>query len=157
MKQQENIKDQKLKIKNTFQKSNIFNFLFVILIFAFLFLNLIYSQLISPIYFRFINNDKNATINFLKKIKILPEYQKILEMNNNIYGSTVKEGILRQEIKQKEMINNLEQQLTINPKARDVLYSLYKLYLQEGNNLQAQKYLEQVKAVDPNFKSNIKN
>jgi hypothetical protein len=128
-----------------------------ILIFAFLFLNLISSQFISPIYFQFINGNKTAAVNFLQKIDILPEYKKILIMNSDIYGPTIKEQIFAKNNQKKEMINNLEQKLLINPKSRDVLYGLYKLHFQEGNNLQAQKYLEQVKAVDPGFISNIKN
>jgi len=123
-----------------------------ILIFAFLFLNFVFSQLISPLYLRFVNNDKKATISFLQKIKTLSEYQKILEMNNNIYGPTVKEEIFQQENKKKVMTNNLEQQLTINPKARDILYSLYKLYLADGNKKLADDYLRQAKEVDPNLK-----
>ena len=121
-------------------------------IFTFLFLNLTYSQLVSPTYFQLVKNDKTATINFLEKIKFFPEYQKILKMNNNIFGSTVKEEILKQENEKKEMINNLEQQLTINPKARDILYSLYLLYKEKGNNLTAEKYLIQAKEVDPSIK-----
>ena len=120
-----------------------------ILIFTFLFLNFAFSQLISPVYLRFVNNDKNSTISFLQKIKSLPEYQKILEMNNNIYGPTVKEEIFRQENKKKEMINNLEQQLTINPKARGILYSLYQLYLAEGNQNKAVDYLRRAREIDP--------
>ncbi|MEK7597070.1 MAG: hypothetical protein AAB441_00305 [Patescibacteria group bacterium] len=120
-----------------------------ILLFAFLFLNLIYSQYISTIYFQFINNDKNSTISFLQKIKNLPEYQNILEINNNIYGQTVKEVIFKRENRKKEMINNLEQQLTINPKARDVLYGIYLLYKEGGDNLTAEKYLKWAKEVDP--------
>ena len=123
-----------------------------IFIFAFLFLNFVFSQLISPLYLRFVNNDKKATISFLQKIKTLSEYQKILEMNNNIYGPTVKEEIFQQENKKKVMTNNLEQQLTINPKARDILYSLYKLYLADGNKKLADDYLRQAKEVDPNLK-----
>ena len=123
-----------------------------ILIFAFLFLNFVFSQLISPLYLRFVNNDKKATISFLQKIKTLSEYQKILEMNNNIYGPTVREEIFQQENKKKVMTNNLEQQLTINPKARDILYSLYKLYLADGNKKLADDYLRQAKEVDPNLK-----
>ena len=120
-----------------------------ILIFAFLFLNFVFSQLISPLYLRFVNNDKKATISFLQKIKTLSEYQKILEMNNNIYGPTVKEEIFQQENKKKVMTNNLEQQLTINPKARDILYSLYQLYLAEGDKNRANDYLKRAKAIDP--------
>jgi len=123
-----------------------------ILIFAFLFLNFVFSQLISPLYLRFVNNDKKATISFLQKIKTLSEYQKILEMNDSIYGQTIREEIFQQENKKKVMTNNLEQQLTINPKARDILYSLYKLYLADGNKKLADDYLRQAKEVDPNLK-----
>jgi len=123
-----------------------------ILIFAFLFLNFVFSQLISPLYLRFVNNDKKATISFLQKIKTLSEYQKILEMNNNIYGPTVREEIFQRENKKKVMINNLEQQLTINPKARDILYSLYQLYLAEGDKNRANDYLKRAREVDPSLK-----
>jgi len=149
MKHQENIKNKILNIKNIVQRSKIFEFLFVILIFSFLFLNLVFSQLISSIYFRFVNNDKNATVSFLEKIKILPEYQKILEMNKNIYGKTIEDEIFRQENDKKLMINNLELKLRINPKARDILYSLYQLYLAEGDRNRANDYLKRAKEVDP--------
>jgi len=122
-----------------------------VLVFLILILNIISSQSISFIYFKFVNNDKPLTIAFLQKIKTLPEYEKILEMNNNIYRSTVKAEIIRQENTKKDLINNLEQQLTINPKARDVLYSLYQLNLAEGNTTKANNYLRQAKAVDPNI------
>ena len=149
MKQYKNIKYQISNIKNTIQRSKIFEFCFVILLFAFCFLNLTYSQIISPIYFQFVNNDKDSTVSFLQKIKDLPEYQKILEMNNDIYGPTVKEEISRQKNKKKGMINYLEQKLMINPKSRDVLYSLYQLYSAEGGIKKAEDYLRRAKAVDP--------
>ena len=123
-----------------------------ILIFAFLFLNLIYSQFISPIYFKLVNNNKGSTITFLQKIKDLPEYQNILDINSNIYGPAIKQEILRQENQKKEVINNIEQQLLINPKSRDVLYSLYQLYLAEGDKNKAGEYLKRAKEVDPNIK-----
>ena len=147
----ENIKDQILKIKNTDQRSKIFKFLFVILIFAFLSLNFISSQTISPLYSKLVNNDKVTIISFLEKIKNFPEYQKILGMNNNIYGKTVEEEILKQENQKKEMIKNLEQKLNLNPKARDVLYSLYQLNLAEGNINQASDYLRRAKKIDPSI------
>ncbi|PJA55817.1 hypothetical protein CO165_01550, partial [Candidatus Roizmanbacteria bacterium CG_4_9_14_3_um_filter_33_18] len=75
-----------------------------------------------------------------------------LEMNNNIYGPTVREEIFQRENKKKVMINNLEQQLTINPKARDILYSLYQLYLAEGDKNRANDYLKRAREVDPSIK-----
>lgn len=121
-------------------------FLFISLL---LIINVFYSQLISPLYFNFVNNDEASTVSFLKKIKNLPDYKKILEMNNNIFGETVNVEIFRQENLKKDMINDLEQQLTINPKSRDILYSLYKLYLAEGDKGKAGEYLRKAREIDP--------
>jgi len=152
MKQHENIKYQILKIKDAFKKSKVLYFLFVVLIFAFLFLNLVSSQTISPIFFKFVNNERTATVSFLQKIRDLPDYQKILRMHDNIYGKSIRSEIYIEESKKKALINNLEQQLSINPKARDILYSLYQLYLTEGDKNKANYYLQRAKAVDPMLK-----
>lgn len=148
----DNIKNQISKIKNTVQKSKILKLSIFIVFFFFLIFNLISSQVISPLYFQLVSNNKKATINFLEKIKTFPEFQKILEMNKNIYGKTVEEETFRQENKKRLMINNVEQILTKNPKARDVLYSLYLLYKEKGDSLTAEKYLRQAKEVDPGIK-----
>lgn len=132
-------------------KENIINFktsVFVILFF-FLIFNLISSQNISPLYFQFVSNNRNATVDLLEKIKAFPEFQKVLEMNINIYGKTIEEEIFRQENQRKIMINNLEQKLSINPKSRDILYSLYQLYFSSGDKNKAVYYLRQAKKVDP--------
>lgn len=124
---------------------------FYLLMFFLLLVNFLSSQIISPIYFQIVNNDKKAVISFLEKIKNFPEFQNILEMNKNIYGKTVEEETFRQENDKKLMINNLEQKLRINPKARDVLYSLYQLYLSEGNKKKAGEYLRLAREVDPSI------
>jgi tetratricopeptide (TPR) repeat protein len=151
MKQHENIKDQKSKIKNTDHGLNIFQLLFAILIFLFLLLNIFSSQIVSPIYFQIINYNQKAVSDLLQKIKDLPEYQKILEMNNNIYGKTIEEEVFSQKNKNKTAINNLEQILIKNPNSRDILYSLYQLNLAEGNKIKAEEYLRQAKIIDPNI------
>jgi len=152
MKHYKNIKDQISKIKISVRKSKIIIFLFVFFIILFLTFNVISSQSISPLYFNFVNNNEPSTISFLKKIKTLPDYKYILDMNTNLFGSSVKVEILRQENQKKDMINNLEQQLDINPKSRDVLYSLYRLNLSEGNHSLANDYLRKAKEVDPSLK-----
>lgn len=134
------------------KKSKILKLSIFIILFFFLILNLISSQQISPLYFKFINNDKQAIVNLLEKIKTLPEFQKILEMNINIYGKTIEEDVFRQKNQEKLMINNLEQKLFINPKSRDILYSLYQLYLASGDKNKAEEYLRRAKALDPSVK-----
>jgi tetratricopeptide (TPR) repeat protein len=130
------------------QKYTLISFLLAFLVF-----NIIFSQFFPSSYFKFANNDRKTTVNFLQKITGLPEYQNILKMNYGIYGSTLKTEIFAEESKKKAMINNLEQQLTINPKARDILYSLYKLYLAEGDKKQANIYLMRAREVDPSIKN----
>ncbi len=149
MKQHENFKFQISNIKNIVKNSKFLKYLLIFFAFILLIVNFISSQTISPIYFRFVNNDKKAVINFLQKIKTFPEFQKILEMNKNIYGETIKNEVFKEENKKRVMINNLEQILTKNPKARDVLYSLYLLYKEKGDNLTVEKYLKQTREVDP--------
>jgi hypothetical protein len=134
------------------QGSKIFVRLVAAFIVIFLFLNLFYSQYISPLYLQFVNNDKNATVTFLEKIKTLPDFQKILKMNRDVYGKTIEEEIFRQDNKNITTINNLEQILTNNLKARDILYSLYELNLAEGNKIKAVEYLRQAKEIDPAIK-----
>jgi tetratricopeptide (TPR) repeat protein len=151
-KQDKKIKNQILKIKYPHQKSNIFEFLFIILILAFLFFNSISSQVISPLYFQFVNKNRQAVVDYLIKIKPLSEFKKILGMNKNIYGKGIENDIFNEEAERKQTIKNLEQLLTKNPKARDVLYRLYLLYKEGGNNLTAEKYLRQAKEVDPSMK-----
>jgi|SRR3990167_5958539 len=140
------------KVKSTIKNSKVLKYLLAFFVFTLLILNLIGSQLISPLYFQFVNNNKQTTVSFLEKIKTFPEFQKILEMNKNIYGKTVEKETFRQENEKKLMINNLEQKLMINLRARDVLYGLYLLYKEKGDNLTAEKYLKQAKEVDPSLK-----
>ena len=140
------------KVKSTIKNSKVLKYLLAFFFFTLLILNLIGSQLISPLYFQFVNNNKQTTVSFLEKIKTFPEFQKILEMNKNIYGKTVEKETFRQENEKKLMINNLEQKLMINLRARDVLYGLYLLYKEKGDNLTAEKYLKQAKEVDPSLK-----
>lgn len=143
---------QKSNIKNTVQKLKILKLSIFIVFFFFLIFNLISSQVISLLYFQLVSNNKKATVNFLEKIKTFPEFQKILEMNKNIYGKAIEKEVFRRENDKKLLINNLEQILIKNPKARDVLYSLYLLYKERGDNLTAEKYLRQAKEIDPSVK-----
>lgn len=152
MKQHENIKYKILNIKNLIQRSKILKSSIIIVFFFILIINLISGQIISPLYFQFTSNDKQATVNFLEKIKALPEFNKILQTNKNIYGKTIEKEVFQQENDKKLLINNLEQQLIVNPKARDVLYSLYQLYLTEGDINQANNYLRRTKEVDPSIR-----
>lgn len=156
MKQHEKIQNLKFPLRSEASKIQILlnrlNFLLAILLIVFLSLNILGSQFISPIYSQFSSNDKKATVVFLQKIKEIPEYQKILDMNNNIFGNTVKDEIFTADNKKNAMINILEQQLAYTPKSRDILYGLYQLYLANGDLNRADQYFKQAKEIDPGIK-----
>lgn len=122
-------------------------------LFLFLFLmeNIYSSQAISPLYSRMtsMTNNKLAYVDFLKQIKLLPEYDKYLSMAKNIYGSSVEEDIFSDLKKRQDEIFRLETVLERNPQSRDILYSLSKLYGAQSDREKEISYLEKAKEIDP--------
>ena len=146
------IKDQKSKIKNTYQilKRGFFVFLIFLLVF-FLLLNIFASQKISQLYFQLINNNRQATVAFLKKINKLPLFSFFLNTNIKIYDRWLENEVFSEQRMKEEEMAQLQALLTKNPKSRDIIYRLYLLNKDLGNNQQAGKYLRMVKEIDPNI------
>ena len=132
-------------------KKKIINSVCVGGIFAFLFLNLIYSQIISPLYFKFISEDKKSVVNYLQKIKNLTIFNKELNKSKNLFGKDIENDVFQPDTERKIKIKEFEQILKNNPQSRDVLYGLYQLNLEKGDIIIANKYLMQAKAIDPNI------
>ena len=148
-----NVKSLIHNLKLIIKGKSIFLFFFLfLLLFIYLFLNILFSQNISTLFFGVIDNQKQAAVDYLKKIKLLPQFNKELEYYIQIFGKEIGDEVFRDEKKRKEKITELEQLLTKNDRARDVLYGLYLLYKEDENNLKAEKYLMRVKEIDPNVK-----
>ena len=122
-----------------------------IFLFLFLLFNLITSQLISPLYFKLLKEDKAAVVGFLRKIKKLPVFLSFLEINKKIYGNSFEQEVLAPDIKRNKLIEDYELLLLKNPKSRDLLYNLYLLYQEDGNEIRAEEYLRRAKEVDPSI------
>lgn len=127
-------------------------FLSIVILGFFLILNIYFSQNLSPVFFNLVNNDKKAVINFLKNIRLSPEFEKQIQYFEDIYGSSIKDDVLEEELHRESEIKKLEQILKKNPQSRDVLYRLYQLHLEKGDNKIAEKYFRLAKKVDPNIK-----
>ncbi len=123
--------------------------LFFLLIFFYIFLNILFSQLISPLYFQLVKEDKKAVINFLQKIKNSAYFSPFLDKSKNIYGTQIEQEVFAEDNKRKETIAKFESFLQKNPKSRDLLYNLYLLYNEAGNKTKAEDYLERAKEIDP--------
>lgn|GEM_PF-1537223 len=144
------LKSQKLKVKNTSKNPKVFIFsLFLIFLTIFLFLNIVFSQNISPLYFRIINDDRSAVVNFLQTIRYSPIFPFFYNLNKNIYGKNLEYEVFVEENKKIRLVKNLEQILTRSPQARDVLFMLYILNKDLNRPHQAEKYLKTAKAIDP--------
>lgn len=121
----------------------------IAVVFLLVFGNVVSSQLISPLYIRLLNDGKEHAVLFLKKIRKLPEFERFLTVNKNIYGAEIEREVFADEVARNHMIQQLEDILKRNPNARDALYNLSLLFKEEGNREKASLYLKQAKEIDP--------
>ncbi len=118
---------------------------------AFLFLNIAYSQNISPLYFPFSNGEKMSSVLFLKDIRSLPQFNELLIRYEGVFEGSIKQLVFADEWQRKTEIEKLNHVLEKNSRARDVLYTLSTLYLEDGNELKAEELLKRAKEIDPNL------
>lgn len=117
----------------------------------YLILNIASSQLLSNTYFNLVSGGKNNAVTFLKQIRGLPIFDQELEKYEDIYGKSLKDDVFSEEIAQNEKIKNFERTLEKNTYSRDILYSLYLLHKEKGEDNLAESYLRQVREIDPTF------
>jgi tetratricopeptide (TPR) repeat protein len=140
--------------KNNFDSFlRIFPFSFV---FIFLIINIYFSQNISPLYQEIINNEKEAVISYLKKIKKQPFFKSELKKFTQIFNQPIAKEVFFEDEQRKIKIQKLKEALKKNPKSRDILISLAILYHEDGNERLAKEYFKKAKEIDPNLSINIK-
>lgn len=125
------------------------NTIFFLLLLFFLCANILFSQTISPLYASVVNEDKKSTALFLRNVMDLPDFDYFLRMNESIYGSSIRDDVFREDRVREKAIQELERILTINPKSRDALVALSRLYEQKGDDAKAAEYLRRAKEIDP--------
>ena len=140
--------------KNNFDSFlKIFPFSFV---FIFLIINIYFSQNISPLYQKILNNEKEAVISYLKKIKKQPFFKSELKKFTQIFDQSIAKEVFFENEQRKIKIQKLKEALKKNPKSRDILTNLAILYQEDGNDKLAQEYFNKAKEVDPNLTIAIK-
>jgi tetratricopeptide (TPR) repeat protein len=140
--------------KNNFDSFlKIFPFSFV---FIFLIINIYFSQNISPLYQKILNNEKEAVISYLKKIKKQPFFKSELKKFTQIFDQSIAKEVFFENEQRKIKIQKLKEALKKNPKSRDILTNLAILYQEDGNDKLAQEYFNKAKEVDPNLTITIK-
>lgn len=120
-----------------------------VLMFVFLGLNIYFSQNISPLFLTITDYYYPTVVEFLKKIKKTPYFSEELTKFKKIYGQRVEDDVFFEDIEQEKKIEKLKSLLKLNPDSRDLLYNLYLLYKEKGDEITAKKYLQKAKAIDP--------
>lgn len=131
--------------------------IFVILLLAllslFVLINVYSSQVLHPLFFNLVNNQKKSdAVLFLKKIKGTQKFPQQLQYFKNIYGQDIEKEVFAEEIKRKQEIIKFETLLQKNAKARDVLIKLAILYFEDGDLNKAKEYYQRAKNIDPMVK-----
>lgn len=123
--------------------------------FVFVVFNMLASQLVHPLYFSFVNEERDAVVSFLEKTRSLPGYSRIEDyLSQSI--DVLQQDILYHDKVRQETIDQLELVLDQNEKARDVLVSLALLHKQAGNEQMSEEYWSRAQAVDPDFQNRLK-
>ena len=146
-----------MKVKN--KKNNFDSFLKIFtfsFVFIFLIINIYFSQNISSLYQEIINNEKEAVISYLKKIKKQPFFKSELKKFTQIFNQSIAKEVFFEDEQRKIKIQKLKEALKKNPKSRDILTNLAILYHEDGNYKLAQEYFNKAKEVDPNLTIAIK-
>ncbi|KKP67614.1 MAG: hypothetical protein UR68_C0008G0015 [Candidatus Roizmanbacteria bacterium GW2011_GWA2_35_19] len=146
------IKDQSARWRTKIKSLNIANNVKVFIVFLLslcLLVNIFFSQLISPIYFHLVNDDRQSVVQFLKSIRPLYFFEKEYDKYKEIYGNNIYFDVFSEENSQNQKIKEFEQILSKNPRSRDALYGLYLLYKEKDDDKTAEGYLKQAKAIDP--------
>lgn len=117
----------------------------------FLIFNIVSSQIISPTYYNLIEGGRKNAAAYLKKIRGLPVFENELERHKKIYGESIIKDVYEEENAIEQKIKNFERILDKNAYSRDILYSLYLLNVEKGDEKSAAEYLDRVRQIDPIF------
>ena len=114
----------------------------------FCFFNGVASQIMPSLYFRLIQGDARAEVEFIKTARLMPEFQKLFPEIRQTFVKHETE-VYADERKRRLTITELEKILQENPQSRDALYALAILHKRNGNEEKAFEYYEKAKTLDP--------
>ena len=122
---------------------------FLSLLGVYVIINSVFSQLISPLYFRQVVDERDTIVSYLQSVRSLPTFKKDLILYKNLYGKRIEEEVFYNDTLRENKILELEVTLQKNPSSRDTLYNLYLLYSQAGNEQKVIEYLNKARQIDP--------
>ncbi|NTU72654.1 hypothetical protein HGB07_00550 [Candidatus Roizmanbacteria bacterium] len=111
--------------------------------------NGVYSQWIAPLYFQMVNGNKSAVVTWLKYMEQDPHFNELLTAQKAEYGNYIEWEVSKTQGERTQRIDQLEKALQLNPKSRDILVALARLYKLSNQQEKSDSYLQQAQAVDP--------
>jgi len=145
----------KKKKKQSFQENshiaflkNIIRVIVYTMLFIFVTANIAASQYMPKIFFDLANGKKDALVQMVTQANDMPQFENLLsEMKNLLIENSTE--IQKESNVRKEQIESLHVLLESNPESPEVLFALHLLYLAEKDTVQAGKYLQQARMIDP--------
>ncbi len=118
----------------------------------FLGVNIFFSQNIHPLYFGLIDERRDATVLFLRKIHSLSSFRYFLSQYTAVFGQELPADVEEKNEERKNLIEKYESLLAKNPSSRDLLYALAQLYYESGRYELSHTYFLKAQAIDPTLK-----
>lgn len=126
-------------------------FVLIFFLLLYLTLNINAPQRFPSLYFSLVDGNETAAITYLQKIYKTPLFTQFFFLDQDANGRLMQE-IRRDEVTRENRIATYQQALLLNPKDRDILLALSRIYNQNGDKIKADLYLKQAQVVDPLIK-----
>lgn len=117
------------------------------IVFIYLATNILFSVSL-PAIDTVMSGKSEDVVYFMKRARTLNSFHSLFPELKSIFLAHELE-VYKDDRDRRTMISKLEEALIINPKSRDVLYSLYLLYDKSGSTAKAAYYLHRAQEVDP--------
>lgn len=123
--------------------------LFFLISVLYVILNIYSSQTVHPLYFKQVADENEHAVEYLSKIKTLPQFESQYRWYNSISEEDIYDRVFHDNLVRSGRIAQLEQVLTKNPNSPVVLLALSNLYRLQGDIPQAEDYKNRAKLIDP--------
>ncbi len=113
--------------------------------------NIIASQTMPPLYFGLAADDRESAVRFLKSIRALPDYEKMLEAQKDVYGSDIEDEVNSPKLQQERIQHALESLHKKQPRDPQIAFALSQVSMALGEKQEATRYLKSAVALDPSI------
>ena len=118
-------------------------------LFIYLYFTISSSQSIDPLFVSVTNENRQAVVQFLQKIRKLPVYNEVYARQKEVFGDSLAEEVDGKHAERMKMIEVLTQIEKTHPPSRDVYLGLAYLWSEVPDEDKARYYKNKAHELDP--------